>query len=469
MNRKEKADIAMAGLGVMGANLARNMKSRGFSVAVFDTDEKKTAALAEEGFLPAESLRELAGLLETPRKIFMMVPAGEPVDMLVSKLSPLLSPGDILIDGGNSNFKDTDRRVAEAEKAGLLYVGCGVSGGEKGALTGPSMMPGGSKAAWPLVRPVLTAVCAKTPDGIPCCSWMGEGGAGHFVKMVHNGIEYGDIQLICESYDILRKALHLSNEEMSGIFSGWNRTGLESYLIEITGKILAHKEPDGIYTVDRILDRAGQKGTGKWTGMTALEEDVSLNLITEAVSARFLSARKKEREALSALYPKKIPPFEGDKEAFIEKLQKALYTAKLFSYAQGFDLLRAASVHYGWQPDYAGIARSWEGGCIIRSAFLSEIRKAYEKDPALPGLLCDGYFRQRTADGIASLREVTSYAVLAGIPVPAFSAGLAWFDGSTDAGLPANLLQAMRDFFGAHTYERTDRPEGMFFHTDWQA
>ena len=457
----------MIGLGVMGSNLARNMQSKGFKVSVYDMDEKRVDAHEKLGFTGCKSLEELKDSLAAPRKVFLMVWAGRPVDDLIEKLLGVLEPGDIIIDGGNSHFPDTMRRTEYVESKGLLYVGCGVSGGEEGALKGPSMMPGGSSAAWPFVRPIFQAICARTEDGTPCCEWIGENGAGHFVKMVHNGIEYGDMQIICEVYQMLRDGLGLTNAEMHKVFSAWNDTELKSYLIEITADILGYKDENGETTVEHILDRAGQKGTGKWTGIAALDEAVPLTLITEAVFARCLSAQKDERKEAARRFLRVIPAFEGDREAFIETLRKALYAAKIISYAQGFSLIRSAAKDHGWNLNYGGIALVWRGGCIIRSAFLGRINEAYRKNPELTNLVMDEFFSAELERLLPSLREAVCFAVKGGIPVPALSSALSWFDGYTTENLPANLLQAQRDYFGAHTYERTDAPRGEFFHTNW--
>ena len=468
----KKADIGMIGLAVMGENLAMNMESKGFTVAVYNrTVEKVDAFLAGraagKNFIGAHSLEELIASLEKPRRIFMMVKAGKAVDDLIESLLPYLEEGDILIDGGNSHFPDTARRTAYVESKGFLYIGTGVSGGEEGALKGPSMMPGGSPAAWPYVKPIFQSICAKVEDGAPCCDWVGENGAGHFVKMVHNGIEYGDMQLICEAYQLMRDGLGMTCEEMHEVFSAWNKTELDSYLIEITADILCHKEEDGSFTVDRILDRAGQKGTGKWTSISALDEGIPLTLISEAVFARCLSAQKDERVKSAALYSRTIPAFEGDRQAFVECIRKALYASKIISYAQGYALMRAAAKTYGWNLNYGGIALMWRGGCIIRSVFLGKIKEAFVKNPELDNLLCDDYFSSVMQTLVPAWREVVAYAVKAGIPMPAFSSALSYFDGYTCASLPANLLQAQRDYFGAHTYERVDAPCGQMFHTNW--
>lgn len=469
---ERKADIGLIGLAVMGENLVMNIESKGFTAAVYNRTVEKVDRFTEgrangKNIIGCHSLEELIGALKTPRKVFLMIRAGQAVDDMIEQLIPLLSPGDVIIDGGNSHFPDTDRRTKYVESKGLLYIGTGVSGGEEGALKGPSMMPGGSPAAWPLVKPIFQSICAKAPDGSPCCDWVGEGGAGHFVKMVHNGIEYGDMQLICEVYQLMRDGLGMDNEEMQEVFAAWNKTELESYLIEITRDILGHKEADGRYTVDIILDAAGQKGTGKWTCVSALDSGVPLTLISEAVFARCLSSIKSERVSASALYPHARVPFEGSKEEMIEVLRKALYASKIVSYAQGYALMRAAASEYGWNLNYGGIALMWRGGCIIRSVFLGKIKEAFERDPALTNLLCDGYFASVIGELLPSWRKAASWAVLTGIPAPAITAALSYFDGYTTDRLPANLLQAQRDYFGAHTYERVDVPRGQFFHTDW--
>ena len=468
----KKADIALVGLAVMGENLVMNMESKGFTVAVYNRTTEKVKRFVEgraagKNIIGCYSIEELVANLEKPRKVFMMVKAGAAVDALIEQLLPFLEEGDILIDGGNSHFPDTVRRTAYVEGKGLLYVGCGVSGGEEGALNGPSMMPGGSPAAWPFVKPIFQSICAKVENGAPCCDWVGENGAGHFVKMVHNGIEYGDMQLICEAYQLMRDGLGMSAEEMHDVFSAWNETELNSYLIEITRDILGYKDENGETTVDYILDTAGQKGTGKWTAISALDEGVPLTLIGEAVFSRCLSSMKSERVSAAKVFPKDVPAFDGDKTAFIEAIRKALYASKIISYAQGYTLMRTAAKTYGWNLNYGGIALMWRGGCIIRSVFLGKIKEAYDKNPELENLLLDDYFAETIKTLVASWREVVAYAVKAGIPMPAFTSALSYFDGYTTAGLPANLLQAQRDYFGAHTYERIDQPRGQFYHTNW--
>lgn len=468
----KKADIGLIGLAVMGENLVMNMESKGFTVAVYNRTTEKVDSFvhgraAGKNIIGCHSLRELADSLEKPRKVMMMVKAGAAVDDLIEQVIPYLEAGDILIDGGNSHFPDTIRRTKYVESKGLLYIGTGVSGGEEGALKGPSMMPGGSPAGWPYVKPIFQAICAKVENGEACCDWVGENGAGHFVKMVHNGIEYGDMQLICEAYQLMRDGLGMSNEEMRDAFAAWNETELDSYLIEITRDILGYKAANGESVVDHILDTAGQKGTGKWTAIAALDEGVPLTLIGEAVFARCLSAMKEERVAAAGAFPRTIPAFAGDKAAFIENIRKALYASKIISYAQGYTLMRSAAKTYGWNLNYGGIALMWRGGCIIRSVFLGKIKEAYDKDPGLENLLLDGYFRETIQGLVPAWREVVAYAVKTGIPMPAFSSALSYFNGYTTARLPANLLQAQRDYFGAHTYERTDAPRGQFFHTNW--
>ncbi len=465
------ADIGMVGLAVMGSNLARNMESKGFTVAVYNREPEMTDAFMEreagKNFLPAYDYETLISKIRSPRVVFMMIRAGSPVDQVIDALLPLLSDGDIIVDGGNSNYEDTMRRTAYVESKGKLFIGTGVSGGEEGALLGPSMMPGGSPDAWERVKPIFQAICAKTDDGSPCCDWVGENGAGHFVKMVHNGIEYGDMELICEAYQLMRTLLKLSDDEMAEIFKAWNQTELDSYLIQITGEILGFKDEDGEPLVEKILDTAGQKGTGKWTGISALNEGIPLTLISEAVFARCLSAMKEERVEAAALYNRTIPEFSGDKEALIEDIRKALYASKIISYTQGYSLMHSAAKTYGWNLNYGGIALMWRGGCIIRSVFLGKIRDAFEKDPGLENLLMDPYFKETIEKLIPSFRRVAAAAVSYGVPAPAFTSALSYFDGLTSERLPANLLQAQRDYFGAHTYERLDAPRGQFFHTNW--
>jgi len=467
-----KADLGLIGLAVMGENLALNMESKGLSVAVYNRTLDRVQAFVagrarDKNIIPAYSLEELVTSLKSPRKVMLMVKAGQPVDDVLGRLLPLLEPGDIIIDGGNSHFADTRRRLTVVEEKGLLYVGTGVSGGEEGALHGPSLMPGGSPAAWPQIRPIFQAIAAKVDNGTPCADWVGPDGSGHFVKMVHNGIEYGDLQLICEAYHLMKDLLGLDNATMAQVFQEWNAGELNSYLIEITGEILAYKDEDGAPLVDKILDTAGQKGTGKWTVAAALDEGVPLTLIAEAVMARSLSALKEEREAAAKVLTGPQPQFNGDRQAFVEDIRRALYAAKIVSYAQGCALMRAASETYGWNLNYGGIALLWRGGCIIRSAFLEEIKKAFDRNPELTNLLVDPFFKSQLDRCQASWRRVCAAAISNGIPVPAFTSALSYYDGYRSARLPANLLQAQRDYFGAHTYERIDRPREEFFHTNW--
>ena len=465
------ADIGLIGLAVMGENLVMNMESKGFTVAVFNRTTSKVTNFVEgrakgKNIIGCYSIEELAQNLAKPRKVMMMVKAGEAVDDMIEQLLKVLEPGDIIIDGGNSHFPDTARRTAYVESKGLYYIGTGVSGGEEGALKGPSMMPGGSPEAWPYVKPIFQSICAHV-NGEPCCDWVGENGAGHFVKMVHNGIEYGDMQLICEAYQLMRDYLGMSADEMHEVFKKWNEGVLDSYLIEITTDILAKKDTDGQPLVDKILDTAGQKGTGKWTAIAALDEGMPLTLIGEAVFARCLSAIKEARVEASRVLTGPEKKFTGDREAFIENIRKALYAAKIISYAQGYALMRAAAKTYGWNLNYGGIALMWRGGCIIRSVFLGKIKEAFEKNPALDNLLLDEYFTNEIEGCTDGWRKVCAEAMLAGVPIPAMTSALNYFDGIRTARMSANLLQAQRDYFGAHTYERVDAPRGEFFHTDW--
>ena len=470
---KAVSDIGLIGLAVMGENLVLNMESKGFHVSVFNRTVEKVDRFVEgrgkgKNIYRAHSLEDFVASLKSPRKVFLMVKAGQAVDDFIEKLIPLLDKGDIIIDGGNTHFPDTTRRTAYVESKGLLYVGTGVSGGEEGALNGPSMMPGGSPAAWPYVKPIFQGICAKVEDGTPCCDWVGEGGAGHFVKMVHNGIEYGDIQLICECYQIMKDVLGMTNEEMHEVFAEWNKGDLDSYLIEITRDILAKKDEDGKYVLDYILDTAGQKGTGKWTAIAALDNGVPLTLIGEAVFARCLSAQKEERVAASKILQGPSPArFTGDRKAFLEDLHKALFASKVVSYAQGYTLMRAAAKEYGWNLNYGGIALMWRGGCIIRSVFLGKIKEAFDKNPDIANILLDPYFCGKLAEAQQGWRNVVAQAIMNGVPAPTLSSALEYYDGYRSERLPANMLQAQRDYFGAHTYERTDRPRGEFFHTNW--
>ena len=450
----KKADIGLIGLGVMGENLLMNMESKGFTVACFNRTTSKVTDFIEgrakgKNIIGCYSLQELADNLSKPRKVMIMVKAGAPVDATIDSLLDILEEGDIIIDGGNSHFPDTMARCARVEAKGLRYIGMGVSGGEEGALNGPSLMPGGSKDAWPYVKDIFTKISAELEDGSHCCTWIGENGAGHFVKMVHNGIEYGDMQLICEAYDLMRKLLGLSNDKMHEVFAKWNEGELDSYLIEITKNILNFKDEDGSFLVEKILDTAGQKGTGKWTSIAALDQGVPLTLISEAVYARCLSAIKEERVEASKHFSHIKPEFKGNLDEFIEDIKKALYAAKIISYAQGYSLMRAAAKEYGWNLEYGNIALIWRGGCIIRSRFLGKIKEAYDKNPNLANLMLDDYFKKTLEDASASFRKVVATAALNGIPVPAMSSALAYFDGYKSASLPANLLQAQRDYFGA--------------------
>ena len=468
----KKSDIGLIGLAVMGENLVMNMESKGFTVSVYNRTTEKVKNFVEgrakgKNIVGAYSLEELVASLEKPRKVMMMIKAGSAVDSTIESLIPLLEEGDIIIDGGNSHFPDTARRTAYVESKGLLYIGTGVSGGEEGALKGPSMMPGGSPAAWESVKPIFQAICAKVEDGSPCCDWVGENGAGHFVKMVHNGIEYGDMQLICEAYQLMRDYVGLTADEMHEIFTEYNKGELDSYLIEITRDILGYKDTDGSPIVEKILDTAGQKGTGKWTGIAALDEGVPLTLIGEAVFSRCLSAIKEERVEASKVLTGPTPKFEGDKAQFIADIKDALFAAKIVSYAQGYTLMRAAAKTYGWNLNYGGIALMWRGGCIIRSVFLGKIKEAFDNNPALTNLLLDPYFKEVMDKAQAGWRRVCAAAIANGIPAPAMTTALSYYDGYRCERLPANLLQAQRDYFGAHTYERVDAPRGQFFHTNW--
>ncbi|RJQ63694.1 MAG: decarboxylating NADP(+)-dependent phosphogluconate dehydrogenase [Stygiobacter sp.] len=467
-----KADIGLVGLAVMGENLVLNMESHGYKVAVYNrTIDKVDNFINGRGkgknVVGTHSLEELTANLKTPRKVMLMVKAGKPVDDFIELLIPHLEKGDILIDGGNSHFPDTIRRTKYLEEKGLLYIGTGVSGGEEGALKGPSIMPGGSIAAWPHVKDIFQSISAKVADGTPCCDWVGENGAGHFVKMVHNGIEYGDMQLICEAYQIMKDLLGMSADEMHEVFKDWNEGELESYLIEITRDILAFKDADGAPLVDKILDTAGQKGTGKWTVVASLDTGTPLTLIGEAVYARALSALKNDRVEASKVLSGPTPKFEGDKKQFIEDIRKAVYASKLVSYAQGYVLMRYAAQEFGWNLNNGGIALMWRGGCIIRSAFLGKIKEAFDINPNLTNLLLDPFFAGKIMDAQESWRKVVATAATNGIWIPVLSTALNYFDGFRNGRLPANLLQAQRDYFGAHTYERVDKARGEFFHTNW--
>lgn len=464
--------IGVIGLGVMGRNLALNIERNGYSVVGYDLSEEKRSESQKnfqgKNMAVADSLADLIANLETPKRILMMVPAGKAVDSLIEELRPQLQKGDILIDGGNSYFIDTARRTEQLKNQSILYIGTGVSGGEEGALRGPSIMPGGNQEAWPHVKKMFQAIAAKVNNSVPCCDWVGNGGAGHFVKMVHNGIEYGDMQMICEAYYIMERLLDLTPDEMHKVFSNWNAGELSSYLIEITSNIMRKQdELTGKAMIHVILDRAGQKGTGKWTSQVALDLGIPAQTIAEAVFARTMSAIKDERVVAAKVLSGPKNKFEGDTEEFIEKIRRALYASKICSYAQGFQLMRAASDEYDWNLDYGNIALLWRGGCIIRAQFLGKIKEAYDRDRDLPNLLLDPYFKKAIADNQYAWREVVATAVRLGVPTPAFSSALAYYDGYRSERLPANLLQAQRDYFGAHTYERVDKPRGEFFHTNW--
>jgi len=466
-------DIGLIGLAVMGQNLVLNMNDHGFKVAVFNrTVSKVDDFLANEAkgtqVVGAHSIAELTSLLKRPRRVMLMVKAGDTVDKMIDQILPHLEAGDIIIDGGNSLFTDSNRRTKALAAKGILFVGTGVSGGEEGARNGPSIMPGGNPAAWPFVKPIFQAISAKVEDGTPCCDWVGEDGAGHFVKMVHNGIEYGDMQLICEAYDLLQHGLGLTADELAGVFTEWNKGELDSYLIEISSQIFAKKDDDGQPLVDKILDTAGQKGTGKWTVISALDTGQPVTLIGESVFARCLSALKEERVAASGvLKGPKAKVNVGDRVKFIEDVRRALYCSKIISYAQGYMLLKAAAKENGWNLNMGGIALMWRGGCIIRSQFLGNIKAAFTKNKKLKNLLLDKFFSRAVNKYQASWRKAQVHAIKLGVPTPAFSTALAFFDGYRAARLPANLLQAQRDYFGAHTYERVDKPRGEFSHTNW--
>jgi 6-phosphogluconate dehydrogenase len=467
------ADIGLIGLAVMGENLVLNMESRGYTCAVFNRSTEKVDAFVNgrgkgKKFVGAHSLKDFAASLKRPRKVMMMVKAGQAVDDTIESVLPYLEPGDILIDGGNTHFPDTSRRMKALKEKGILFVGSGVSGGEEGALKGPSIMPGGAAEAWPAVKPIFQAIAAKVDNGTPCCDWVGPEGSGHFVKMVHNGIEYGDMQLICEAYHLLKGVGGLNNDELGEVFSTWNKGKLDSFLIEITADILKYKDPEtGKHLVDSILDKAGQKGTGKWTVDAATEHGSPLTLISEAVFARCLSAQKDQRVEASKVLAGPTPKFSGDKTAFIAAVENALYASKLVSYAQGYDLMTAQAKASGWELNNGGIALMWRGGCIIRSRFLGNIKEAFDKNPKLVNLLVDPYFAKEIQSAQDGWRTAISAGVLNGIPLPTMTSALSYFDGYRTASLPANLLQAQRDYFGAHTYERIDKPRGEFFHTNW--
>jgi len=464
-------DIGLIGLAVMGQNLALNMNDRGFRVAVHNrttavTDVFLAGPAAGTGIVGAATLDDLVNLLEPPRRILLMVKAGPPVDAVISSLLPLLEAGDIVIDGGNSHYRDTIRRTGELEAHGLLFVGAGISGGEEGARHGPSIMPGGSPRAWPAVRDVLQSIAARVADGTPCCDWVGSDGAGHYVKMVHNGIEYGDMQVIAEAYDLMRRGLGLGHDEMAEVFAGWNRGRLRSYLIEITAAIMAFRQ-DGAPLVEKVLDAAGQKGTGRWTVESALQLGSPVTLVASAVFARIVSSLLEQRAAAATALGGPAPIVEGDRDEILSDLEDALHASKLVSYAQGFMLMQQAAAEHGWDLDYGGIALLWREGCIIRAAFLDEIRNAFSRSPRPANLLLDPFFAEAVNAAAPGWRRTVTRAVGAGIPVPAYSSALAFFDAFRTRRLPANLIQAQRDYFGAHTYERADHPRNEFFHTDW--
>ena len=468
----KKCEFGLIGLAVMGENLVLNIERNGFSVAVFNrtiqkVDDFMAGRAKGKNIVGCYSIEELVASLQRPRKIMLLVKAGKPVDDFIELLIPHLEAGDIIIDGGNSHFPDTTRRTEYVESKGLLYIGTGVSGGEQGALWGPSIMPGGSNKAWPEVKSIFQAIVAKVEDGTSCCDWVGENGAGHFVKMVHNGIEYGDMQMITETYQMMKHGLGMDNHAMQSVFAKWNEGKLDSYLIEITRDILGYKNEEGQYVLDLILDTAGQKGTGKWTAIEALNQGQPLTLIGEAVFARCLSALKEERVAASKQLPGPETRFTGNPDEMIADLEQALYASKIVSYAQGYQLMRASAKEYGWNLNYGGIALMWRGGCIIRSVFLGKIKEAFDKDPKLVNLLLDPFFKEEVIQALPAWRRVVRTAIELGVPVHALSSALAYYDGYRSERLPANLLQAQRDYFGAHNYERVDKPRGEFFHTNW--
>ena len=467
-----KADIALIGLAVMGQNLILNMNDHGFTVVAYNrTVSKVDDFLNREAkgtnVLGAHSIQEMAALLKRPRRVMLMVKAGSAVDEFIEQIILHLEPGDIIIDGGNSLFEDTIRRTKYVESKGLLYIGTGVSGGEEGARRGPSIMPGGSPAAWPHVKPIFQAIAAKVEDGSPCCDWVGENGTGHYVKMTHNGIEYGDMQLICEAYQLMKAGLGMTAGEMHQVFAEWNKGELDSYLIEITRDILGYKDADGLPLVDKILDTAGQKGTGKWTVISSQDLGIPITLIAEAVYSRCVSALKDQRVTAAKKLKGPRPAIKGDRAKLIEDIRRALYASKIISYTQGYMLMRAAAEQNRWNLNYGGIALMWRGGCIIRSVFLGKIKEAFDKNPKLTNLLLDPFFKKAIKDCQRSWRNVVATAAKKGIPTPAFGTALAFYDQYRAAVLPANLLQAQRDYFGAHTYERIDQPRGQFFHTNW--
>jgi 6-phosphogluconate dehydrogenase len=466
-----KADIGLVGLAVMGQNLVLNMNDHGFTVAVHNRTTSKVDEFLEgpakgTNVIGFHNLKDFVESLKAPRRVMLMVKAGPVVDKFIDQLVTYLEQGDIIIDGGNSLYTDSNRRTQTLKEKGIFFIGTGVSGGEEGARFGPSIMPGGHKGAWEAVKPIFQAISAQV-DGEACCDWVGNDGAGHYVKMVHNGIEYGDMQLICEAYQMMREGLGMSGDEIQQVFGTWNEGVLDSYLIEITRDILAVKEDDGSLLIDHILDTAGQKGTGKWTGMNALDLGIPLTLIGEAVFARCLSARKDERVTASKVLPKLAAEFSGDKAEMIDAIRDALYASKIISYAQGYMLMREAAATYGWELNYGGIALMWRGGCIIRSQFLANIRDAFDKDADLENLLLDQFFIDAITEALPGWRKAVGTSIAIGIPAPTFSSALAFYDGYRSERLPANLLQAQRDYFGAHTYERLDKPRGEFFHTNW--
>ncbi|WP_116964716.1 decarboxylating NADP(+)-dependent phosphogluconate dehydrogenase [Fastidiosibacter lacustris] len=468
---QQKGDIAVVGLAVMGQNLILNMNDHGFTVVAYNrttskVDEFLNGNAKGTNIIGAYSIKDMLSKLKKPRKVMLMVKAGEVVDQFIDSLIPQLDQGDVIIDGGNSNFADTERRVKTLKKKGIYFIGTGVSGGEEGARFGPSMMPGGMMEAWPTIKPIFKAIAAKTPNGEACCEWVGSGGAGHFVKMVHNGIEYGDMQLICEAYQFMKDLLELDNEHLSAIFTNWNQTELNSYLIEITANILKFQDKEG-YVIDRILDTAGQKGTGKWTGINALDLGIPLTLIAESVFARCISAQKNTRLQAERFYGKKAYPHTPISSALLHDLQQSLLFAKIISYAQGYMLMQEASQTYNWILNYGDIALMWREGCIIRSIFLEKIKAAFDRSPQLQNLLFDDYFKSLVQKALPSVRRIVAKGIETGIAMPALTSALSFFDGFTTARLPANLLQAQRDYFGAHTYERLDKAYGQFFHTDW--
>ena len=466
------ADIAVVGLAVMGQNLILNMNDNGYTVVAYNRTTSKVDEFMETrakgtNIVGAHSIEEMVSKLAKPRKVMMMVKAGSVVDAFIEQILPHLDKGDIVIDGGNSNFDDTQRRCKDLEDKGILYIGAGISGGEEGARNGPSIMPGGNPAAWPHVEPIFKSIAAKTPDGSPCCEWVGSDGAGHFVKMVHNGIEYGDMQLICEAYQLMKSVLGLNNEQLAQVFTDWDKTDMSSYLVSITAEIFKYKDADGNAVIDTILDTAGQKGTGKWTGIHALNYGIPLTLIGESVFARCLSAKKDERVHAAGVFKQEPSEISTDQEAMLKDLLDALLFSKIISYAQGYMLLKEASIENNWDLNFGDIALMWREGCIIKSVFLDNIKQAYDKNPELVNLILDDYFKDILEKSVGGLRRVCVSAIQSSIPVPCISAALNFFDGYKTARLPANLLQAQRDYFGAHTYEKLDGKRGEFFHTDW--